>query len=235
MNLPYSEELTVENGLLVDYLNQKIDNTKDATKSQGQILLTNVEYYQSTNFFINKYSLLNNSGARAGIDGYQRILQFYDLDTNQKYEIPIDSLITSGNQNKDTLSGDDKTKELKKKYIWLGCIDTENMHDNYMWAQVHNYQNEKHIGKMQLQINLSHVNFNLYRGMRVPVMIVYSYDQAKVESEKDTTEDKDVKMTTDKFLSGYYVITGIKYKYDNISFSLSQELILSRREWPKIK
>jgi hypothetical protein len=39
-------------------------------------------------------------------------------------------------------------------------------------------------------------------------------------------------MSYDRFLSGYYFVSGIKYMWSGESQSFSQELILTRREWP---
>lgn len=234
MNLPFSEELTLDQGLLVDGTNDTIDAKSISKKITGGILLTNFQFYNNTNFHIYKYNLINNTGTTSLSDGYIRVLQFYDRDTNKKWELPVVPLITKGNEKLDTLQGRSADEQTQKtKYTWLGLSDTDNVHENYAWAQVNNFQNNRHVNKMQLKIELDTPNFNLNRGMRVPILITYSNDEAKVASEKAANEGV-AQVTFDKFLSGYYVIGGMKYKFDNTTGKFTQEITLCRREWPKV-
>jgi hypothetical protein len=50
-----------------------------------------------------------------------------------------------------------------------------------------------------------------------------------------TDEDgppEQTQQTKNEFLSGYYIVTGIKYKYDPYEKPMKMELTLTRREWP---
>jgi hypothetical protein len=233
MNLPFSEELTLDQGLLVDATNNTYDAKTLSTKIQGGILLTNFQWFVNSNFHIQTYNVINNTGSTSLSDGYIRVLQFYDRDTNKKWELPIETMVTKGNEQLDTMQGrTDTEKTQKTKYTWLGLSDTDNVHENYVWSQVNNFQNNRHINKMQLKVELDTPNFNLYRGMRVPVLLTYSNDEAKIASEKATNETAPI--TYDKFLSGYYVIGGMKYMFNNSTSKFTQEITLCRREWPKV-
>jgi hypothetical protein len=50
-------------------------------------------------------------------------------------------------------------------------------------------------------------------------------------SNEDGTPNQ-TQQTKNEFLSGYYVVTGIKYKYDPYDKPVKMVLTLSRREWP---
>jgi hypothetical protein len=50
-------------------------------------------------------------------------------------------------------------------------------------------------------------------------------------SDEDGTPEQ-TQQTKNEFLSGYYVVTGIKYKYDPYEKPMKMELTLTRREWP---
>ena len=112
------------------------------------------------------------------------------------------------------------------------------------------------LDKMKLIVELSTNNPALYRYMKIPVTI-YNYSntsnavantenekaeeagfevkQEQMESGKNQTKTEDDNQAeafkVDEFLTGYYVIMGIEYKY-NGEDGINQVLHLSRKEWP---
>jgi hypothetical protein len=105
---------------------------------------------------------------------------------------------------------------------------------------------------MRLVVELAAPNPAIYRYMKVPVAI-YNYGEytkkmsddlaaakeesgfddanKKKDSEKTTDQKQTNTQTLDEFLSGYYIIMGIDYKFDQVG-GFSQVLHLARREWP---
>lgn len=235
LNEPFKETQELEDALM-DQVYQNTGGPLDPGKVEktfGKLMLTNLEYFSSSNIHISKYTVVNNTGNTSNSDGYRRVLQFFDRKEDEKFNIPVEPI--SGEGDFDTLKGRSEEEfNTKSKFIWMGVVDSDNVHENYTWAQVNNYQNCKQITKMGLNVRLSTFNFNIHRGMRVPVLITYQKDEIKVNSERDDKKEGKNLMTYDKTLSGYYVVTGIKYIFENMGGAFTMELSLSRREWPKL-
>lgn len=152
--------------------------------------------------------------------------------------------------------GDDTYKEqIKHKYMGrmnVGEDGLGNVHPQALYSTLNNIQNDAELQKMYLIIELEEFNPSIYKYQKLPVMI-YKYGRNQVEALKVTKEQKqELDLDTepikdinkaevtneempdqmlDTFLSGYYVIGNINYKY-SVEFGLTQEVTLLRREWP---
>ena len=123
---------------------------------------------------------------------------------------------------------------------WCG-IDYNNGHDNFNFAQIQNEHNNMDIRKITLSIKMNGINLNLVRGQRVPVLIVHenreeiSFFNAHLmdgDKPKDTEKNEEIEMQKDKWLSGYYVIGSISYKYDSTEEeAFTTEVELFRMNW----
>jgi hypothetical protein len=248
VNNQFSEEPEVDAGLDVQALLRDYESNQEVGSGEMSVILTNLTDMQGHSMFIQKYTLLNKAG-RVDIDnGYRRFAQYYDytFDTEEfeeKYQsFQVESLNTEGAEDsKNALKGrkDEGIFETHNKYKWLGTQysnigETGNVHDNYSFARIQNWQNNEELSKMDLHVVLHQTNFNLYRGQRVPILIVIEGNETRSktaipEAERD---NQTLAWVPDKFLSGYYYIKGIKYKWMSSTSDFSQELFLSRREWP---
>ena len=172
----------------------------------------------------------------------------------------ITPLNTSGTEGeKIPLRGriDEQFWRENNKIKYLGKQPSEefqNVHSNYMYAIANNFGNTQEIDKMVMEIELEVINWTLYRYQRIPVLIytqgsvsnadlknrdeqLGENEQPKngdeeVEAEGPVEYDKPNQMVKNEFLSGYYVISSMTYKYNKESGKLSQNLRLLRREWP---
>ena len=105
---------------------------------------------------------------------------------------------------------------------------------------------------MVLEVELEVVNWSLYKYQRIPV-IIYSDGElnnksqenrdsqlgedvqpqaAKDEAGDETKYDGPNQQVKSEFLSGYYLISEIVYKYNKEDGKITQALKLLRREWP---
>lgn len=145
--------------------------------------------------------------------------------------------------------------QIKYKYIGrqeAGEDGLGNVHPNAAFAKLHNKQNEMEVQKMKLEVTLNSFNPSLYKYQKIPVLL-YLYDPKAVYQnerikgdKKELGMDKDEpfnlgedpdnaperlpKQALDTFLSGYYIIETIDYKYS--SEGTKQVVTLLRREWP---
>ena len=176
-------------------------------------------------------------------------------------EFNVESLVSDNIGDKESalkgrLNGlnDEYNSHTKHKYTGM---QTDNVHVNYKYASINNIQNLVELEKMYLEIELDAANPALYKYMKVPIAI-YNYskgssavtkvvneeaktkgfdtkaentDFGKAVEEQKTEGDLDDLFTLDEFLSGHYIIMGIKYKF-NPDTGYTQSLKLARREWP---
>lgn len=216
-------------------------------KTQTVNLLTNHENARGMGNYISRYTLLNSAGQVVIDNGYRRFAQFYDSSSSEtplasRYKShfvePLVSEGTETQQDKIVLRGrgDEAGKKIvsgTSRYKWLGLQSGANSHDSYSYALVHNWQNGQELGKLVLHASLHKCNFNVYRGQKIPVIVI---NHGSVERQKETLQDGqpyDHQVSVDKFLSGNYMVQGMKYAWDrDNNASFSQELYLTRREWP---
>lgn len=227
----------------------------DSSKSETALMLTNHQSFSGTANHIVRYNLVNESTRVALENGYRRKIQFFDA-TDGLLEFDVESMVSDNlKDNEEALKGrrnsetDEYNTHIKQKFVGM---QTSNVHSNYMYAAINNVQNMVELDKMRLMVELAAPNPAIYRYMKVPVAI-YNYgeytkkmtddlaaakqevgfDDANAKKESTTTDDQNQKntQTLDEFLSGYYIIMGIDYKFD-VTAGFSQVLHLARREWP---
>ena len=241
LNNQFSEEFEVEKALETLTFDDDYFKGKELNKLSMDLFLCNYRTLRGTGNYIQGYTLLNDAGQLVIDNGYRRFVQYYDSDSNEqpidKYKSYfIEPLDTKDTNDRILLKGRTNEDFYKKfnKYKWMGVkygLPDGNMHDNYMHAVVQNWQNQQQIDKMKMRLYLGKCNFNLYRGQRVPVLIINNADAARQKSTLLPEQSTNEQLSYDKFLTGYYVISGMMYTWSSDNPLFQQELFLSRREW----
>jgi hypothetical protein len=221
-------------------------STYDFSASKGtetitenhKLLLSNHPNLKGSPMYIERYTILNKAGTISIENGYRRQVQYYDAQStedpaNRYASFFIEPMNTKGVKDKILLRGRPGEDFVfsHNKYKYMGKQDNSNMHENFLFAKIQNWQNLQELEKMKLHTISSQCNFNLYRGQRVPIVITVSGNPKKMEASRDDDEPKGP-VTFDRFLSGYYYISGMKYTWEAYDSVFRQELYLSRREWP---
>lgn len=231
------------------------DATNATNAIKSKLLLTTRKEVAGTNIYIDKYSIKNNTGTISKRNGYKRVLQFFENDSEEglvNFDIePLSS--TSMKDIVEPLKGrrdEERYKqEIKYKYVGRRNSDpeTSNTHLNYNFAGIHNQQNLQELNKMMLEVELSTWNPAIYRYQKIPVVIFQeTQDQigadAAIKSKKEeggfeaaepadpSNSNTGYNSVVDEFLSGFYVVGSIKYVYKG--GDIRQHLTLLRREWP---
>lgn len=256
----FNQQLILEDNVedtlvsLVQAISEKNMQDTDVDKIERKLVLTNSAKtgQAGQSFFIKEFALINNAGLISLKNGYKRIIQYYDEGSREFMEFTLDTL-TADNLPANYLplkgkSDEDRyKKDIKYKYLGIQSDVEEdgNVHANYKYALIQNFQNTEELEKLNLKIVLPTANMSLYRYQRVPVAI-YEKNAARTENMRQKEEksgieqdkSKDAKtddITGDKlnsFYSGYYVISKMKYIYRQARGIMEQELVLTRREWP---
>ena len=242
---------------LIDNFNDQVGQNNDTNEIKSKNILSNHPRFESLNNYIGRYALKNKTGTKVKKNGYKRTLQFFEDDSDEglvSFDIePLtsDKLKDIEEPLKGRRNEERYKKEVKFKYMGRKNTDpeTSNTHLNYKFSEIHNRQNLEEIDKLSLNIELPTFNPSLHRFQKIPVMIFQLTRQQtgadavlkKIKDENgfETTAKKDTEndelsdgTAMDEFLSGFYVINSIIYKYNKRDGKVRQELNLIRREWP---
>ena len=170
---------------LFSIMNDLTDEKKSADPAiaETKLYLTNLEKGATgTDKFIKAYALQNNAAEVTLLNGYKRTVQYYDDSEKIYRQFEIDPL-TSENLPDDLypLKGrnDEDRYKTEVKYKYLGKqSSTEgegNVHENFLYSQLHNYQNQREIDKLYMSVELSKANMGLYCWQKIPI-IIYEND-----------------------------------------------------------
>jgi hypothetical protein len=255
MDSPEDIETTFAN-LLDNFNNEEAGGDSEEDKDEGPLLLTNHSKIEGTNFFVSGYSLRQDAGTAAKKNGYKRVLQYFEDDSEEgvvSFEMePLSSkeLKDIEEPQKGRRGEETYKKEIKYKYAGRKNADpeTSSTHLNYSFAAVHNHQNMTEATKSKLILQLNGFSPNLHRWQKVPVAIFGETQQqiAAADAVKQAKEEKGFEVkdkvdredeikdpsVLDEFLSGFYVIGGMKITYKGADEKVRQTLTLYRREWP---
>lgn len=234
---------------------------QDANEAaESPVFLTNHVSFQGSTAYITKYTLTNLTGQISDKNGYKRYVQTYDFDEKEFINEYVDPLTTEGTDGYVHLKGryvgppnnriPEGIAQTQSKYKYMGIQDSDNLHQEYLYSSILNYQNLQEIQKMGMVVDLLAVNTTLYRNQRILLQMYDSLetlansDQAnaaasEVESgdysENNDRDSKEIKgqsatQTINKFLTGFYVIDEIRYRYSG-SGPMTMQLKLIRREF----
>lgn len=196
----------------------------------------------NTNTYIQKYNLLNST-TKVNLDiGYQKYLIYYDKNGNTQYEFVMDTISSPGDNGKNVvmkgrIGQESEIAANSRDGEFLGVLDTDNMHEHYLYAGTQNKQNLDFLQKVKMKVTLGVMNFNLYRFQKIEIRF---YKMKEIENDKVSVEinEKTIREGGEKDwdanklnqrLSGEWLITTINYTFNKVG-GFSQELTLVRRE-----
>ncbi len=219
-------------------------------------MLSNLVQMQGGARYISKKHMINNTGEIANANGYKRFAQWWNLNDKNFISEFVDPITGNtpgmipmkgrkvGPQGEKITEG---IADTQNRYKYLGK-QSDNVHDNYMYSIVQNYQNNEEIHKMGMVIELDTINPALIRYMRIYCHIVEYADATKDaltdaregddgnpnpdQAERNTTAEEDAvaEFVVNEFLSGFYVINGIEYIFRD-PLPIRMRLHLLRREF----
>jgi hypothetical protein len=214
--------------------------------------LSNLVQMQGGARYISKYQMVNESGAVSKNNGYKRYSQSWNLIDREFINEFVDPITNNtpgfipGTKGRIIDGEPEGPRENQLRFKYLGT-QSENVHDEYMYSVILNYQNLIEITKMGMVIELDTVNPALLRYTRIYCYILeYGTPQKTVltqgeygsetppegGAERSTTaeQDSEAKGILNEYLSGFYVISGIEY-IQTAPGGLRMKLYLQRREF----
>jgi hypothetical protein len=219
-----------------------------SSQTKTKKLLTDFKSMYGTNMFITTYQVKNNSSEISREFGYKSFAQFFDQKSLKLWEIFVDPIISEeAAKNKMILKGrsspkapDGKSAEkhwqTQNKKYWMG-VQYKDVHDKYIYAKLWNERNLAEIEKMYVECEIIKWNPNIYRGEKIPLVLVTQSDQTQRTSDATPGESgvgtNDPIVVANQLYSGYYMVCGISINYTMLeSNSLKETFRLTRREWP---
>jgi len=195
----------------------------------ADLFLSNSKFVWGSPNQISGFAPINDSGDISLVNGYRTYLQYYDKEDKDTQQYFVETLNTEGVQDKVILKGRDDFDHTKQvTVVNAGLQFGANVHNNYLHARLQNMYNSDEVNKVRLKLDLATIHPNVYKTQSIPVYIVN--DRGNDIRQKATVEETDPnKFAIDRFLSGWYVIQGMRYVYDGAKFY--EELILIKREW----
>jgi len=149
---------------------------KDGNEELKSLFLTNHPDAASSNIFITRYNILNESTQVNLEIGYFGEARYYKKIERELDVYTVDALSDIGNSDTIVLksNSDTDTDNLNNfggMHIFYGTIDTDNMHENYHYAMMLNHRNLNFFQKVRMKVILSQPNFNLYRFQMIKVKL----------------------------------------------------------------
>tara|TARA_R110000744_G_scaffold334848_1_gene440194 strand:+ start:831 stop:2342 length:1512 start_codon:yes stop_codon:yes gene_type:complete len=224
-------------------------------------MLSNMIQFQGGSGYISKYEMVNKSGEISKANGYKRYTQYWDLEAKEWISEFVDPITndtpgmvpaTKGRIVNGEVEG---PRNDQVKYKYLGT-QGDNVHPEFQYATVQNYQNNVEIEKMGMVIELDTVNPSITRYSRIfckimeyaatvqetilkPANDLDGVDQEEGAGPLQNREGEDGQNdpapanqngVLNEFLTGFYVVSGVQYMYTEPG-PLRMKLRLQRREY----
>lgn len=270
VNNQFSEDTAVDLQLLINLKmtdsvggQTNADRLKDGRGTVPKVLTNYVELKGSP-AYIHHFNIENASNFISDKYGYKTYSQFFDQASEEYWSIWVEPLNTKGaGENKIILKGRTTKPGSKKETFWktqnrhkwegiLYAAPEGNSHDRYNYAKIWNERNLSELNKMKLRVELDRGNFNIYRGERLPILLLSTsdlqYQNIAAPPEQGQNTPAHPQPILDKFNSGYYMVDGMLFTYSpqgktnsgdfpepvtgRMPPGFTHTVILTRREWP---
>lgn len=272
VNNQFSEEDNKLDAQILDTITNTDTSLIDGGRVEGgqreiPKCFSNLENLKNTQAFIENFQVINNSSYISREFGYKTFAQFYEQNSEKFWEIYVDPIVTEGaSENKTLLRGRPYPKnadgtaserywETQNRKEWLGIqysLPEHNSHERYLFSSIWNRRNMEELNKMYISINVTRANFNIYRGERIPVLMMSTMDPFSQFHGRSEGQDEQTganrEPTIDQLYSGYYMIKGMSFEYENTNTNplentgtpsakqrppgFIEKVYLTRREWP---
>ena len=135
--------------------------------------LSNDSSAKQTNFYFEKFTVINNATRISLEKGYITKLKFYDELQKNFLVFDVDA-ITSPADEKILLRGAPQDESFFKEnvnLVYSGRLDMDNVHKNYYYAVIQNRINYMELSKISLVVELNSPNYNLYKFQKIYVIL----------------------------------------------------------------
>lgn len=196
---------------------------KDGTEQISKLLLTNHPNLLGSNMHIDKFVVDNSARSVNWNIGYDSTIYYYNKSNDTVLNKDLETITKKPNENINIFKSLEKSENIRKYY--MGKLDTDNVHENYLYSRKQNENNMEFLQKVKMNIILKMPNMSLYRLQLIELVI---YELETLVSDMGTQKNKTDSYRINDKLSGSWLITGINYIYDGKEST--QEITLVKRE-----
>jgi hypothetical protein len=193
-----------------------LNNDPDESRT-SKLYLTNDKAANNTPFWFNRFTFINNSTNQITRQGVTTDSKVYDRNNKSFLVFNVDSLSSQDDTLKTLRSEDDINTNFKTEFT--GKIDTDNVHENYLYAETQNRRNLTNLGNIMADLVLPIPNFNIYKFQKIRVVFT---------NDKATPSEPDLIMTR---YTGDWIIIDISFTY--AKSALYQTVRIARKELTK--
>lgn len=210
-----SNDVGVETGV------DKVDTISKVVKLQ----LINEPSMNKSCFYFDNYTTQNNATELAIKNGNTTIVKSYDRSKKTMQVFKIDALTSDGSKSL-ILKGSKYDKDAFNNNVttmYMGKMDLDNVHKNYLYAPILNKRNLDDLNKLQMKLVLSSHNLNLYKLQKINVSVL-NLVPTVTAPEKILWRQ-----------SGDWIISDIVFKFNTEGTKkvFTQEILLIRKELGK--
>lgn len=223
-------------------------NSKGTNMFIGAFNLVNNANDISTAYGYTRDVVIYDDNSEAGERVQEFTIEALNSEEMMDYEEPL-----KGRRGEDRYDTHKKHKYIGRQDVGEG--DIGNVHPSLNFAKLHQAQNLAEIEKVKLKVSLESFNPSIYKYQKIPILI-YEYNKERVAAmlkynkfldeqgfsdkfldiapalDEEDNDDSKPDQVVNRFLSGFYVIENINYKYNIDKGGIVQEVTLIRREWP---
>ena len=230
--------LVIEDEIFDSITNQIVEseyrfNDGFIEKFDSPFFLTNSRLKANEPNYITSYRPVSDNGQISLGGGYRKNIQYYDKKLMEYVTYSITPLDTDGVAPSSVMRGriDDNPDDLVK-YEYLG-VQSENVHDNFLHAKMQNLHNHSHNSRMRLEVELQSINQSITVGSIVPIFIIEDNNEMNRDANFDQPDDNNTEKegTMSIFLSGYYCVNKMKYRWNKSLNKLDHVITGIKREW----
>ena len=190
------------------------------------LILTNEQSQQSNNLYFSSHKISNNSTNQSLKKGQFTITKYYNSSKKIMEIFKIDSLTTKNDAIMPLKGAPGDEKSFKENYRtnFLGRVDMDNVHENYLYSETQNRINLDNMVKITAELQLPQPNFNIYKYQKIQV----NFTNTKRTPQTEATESY-----LDERMSGEWLIIDIRFSWK--SGKLTQKVKIARKELGKLK
>ena len=202
-----------------------VDKIDDVSKIVRMSLISESSMNKSCFYFEPNIKTQNNASELSIKNGTQTIFKAYDRSKKTMQVFKIDALTSDGSKSL-ILKGSKYDKEIFNNSFttkYMGKMDLDNVHSNYLYAPILNRRNIDDLNKLQITLVLPTHNLNIYKLQKINVSVV---NVAPTPANPDKILWRQ---------SGEWIISDITYNFntENSKKVFSQEVKLIRKELGK--
>lgn len=182
-----------------------------------RLYLSNSKALSNSPLYFSKFTFSNNSTSQITNKGTTTDSKVYDRVNKQFLNFKVDALASSNPDLKTLRSEDDIDTNFTTEFS--GKLDTDNVHENYLYALTQNQRNLTNLANIIADLTLPIPNFNIYKFQKINVAFV---------NDKSTVVEPNEIVNR---YSGDWIILDITFTYQRAQ--LVQNLRIARKELSK--